>query len=167
MLTRTHEVTLIQSRDQLLNNYVDKALADKIAAMLTDHGVHVYLNERAQAFSGAEQVVVETNAGKYEADLVIVCTGFVANTELLRGQVDMDRRGAIITNEYLQTSDTDIYAAGDACTVHYNPTGKSAYIPLASNAVRQGILAATNILAIYRNIWGLKVLRQWQFLGTL
>lgn len=149
-----HEVTLIQSRDQLLNNYVDKALADKIAAMLTDHGVHVYLNERAQAFSGAEQVVVETNAGKHEADLVIVCTGFVANTELLRGQVDMDRRGAIITNEYLQTSDPDIYAAGDACTVHYNPTGKSAYIPLASNAVRQGILAATNIFGHIQKYMG-------------
>jgi len=149
-----HEVTLIQGRDQLLNNYVDKALADKVAAMLTDHGVLVYLNERAQAFSGAEQVIVETNAGKHGADLVIVCTGFVANTDLLRGQVDMDRRGAIITNEYMQTSDPDIYAAGDACTVHYNLTGKSAYIPLASNAVRQGILAATNIFGHIQKYMG-------------
>ncbi|MFC6171588.1 FAD-dependent oxidoreductase [Loigolactobacillus jiayinensis] len=140
-----HEVTLIQSRDQLLNNYVDKNLADKISTLLTEHGVHVFLNERVQAFNGDEQVVVETDQGTHEADLAIVCTGFVANTELLRGQVEMDRRGAIIIDDYMQTSDPDIYAAGDACVVHYNPTNKAAYIPLASNAVRQGILAATNL----------------------
>ncbi|MFL2029414.1 FAD-dependent oxidoreductase [Loigolactobacillus zhaoyuanensis] len=140
-----HEVTLIQGRDQILNNYVDKPLADKITTLLTDHGVHVYLGERAQSFSGDDQVVIETDKGEHQADLVIVCTGFVPNTELLRGQVDMDRRGAILINDYMQTSDPDIYAAGDACVTHYNPTGKSAYVPLASNAVRQGILAATNI----------------------
>lgn len=140
-----HEVTLIQGRDQILNNYVDKPLADKITTLLTDHGVHAYLGERAQSFSGDDQVVIETDKGEHQADLVIVCTGFVPNTELLRGQVDMDRRGAILINDYMQTSDPDIYAAGDACVTHYNPTGKSAYVPLASNAVRQGILAATNI----------------------
>ncbi|MFD0898070.1 FAD-dependent oxidoreductase [Loigolactobacillus binensis] len=140
-----HEVTLIQGRDQLLNNYVDPALAHKVTNMLVDHGVHVYLNERAQAFSGDEQVIIKTNKGERQADLAIVCTGFVANTDLLRGQVDMDRRGAIIINDYMQTSDPAIYAAGDACVVHFNPTDHPAYIPLASNAVRQGILAGTNI----------------------
>lgn len=45
----------------------------------------------------------------------------------------------------MQSSDPDIFAAGDAAAVHYNPTGKNAYIPLATNAVRQGILVGKNI----------------------
>ncbi|WP_262343205.1 FAD-dependent oxidoreductase, partial [Lactiplantibacillus plantarum] len=48
-------------------------------------------------------------------------------------QVAMDRHGAILINDYVQTSDPDIYAAGDACVVNYNPTGQPAYTPLATN----------------------------------
>lgn len=112
---------------------------------MTDHGVQVFLNERVQGFSGKDEVIIETDQAEHIADLVIVCTGFVANTDLLRGQVETDRRGALLINEYTQTSEPDIYAAGDACVVQYNPTGRTAYIPLASNAVRQGRLAAINI----------------------
>ena len=57
----------------------------------------------------------------------------------------MLKNGAIITDEYMQTSNPDIFAAGDASVVHYNPTGKDDYIPLATNAVRQGILIGHNI----------------------
>lgn len=143
--TTDHEVILLQGPKQLLNNYVDEHLANDIAKRLTDHGVQVFLNERVQGFSGKDEVIIETDQAEHIADLVIVCTGFVANTELLRGQVETDRRGALLINEYTQTSEPDIYAAGDACVVQYNPTGRTAYIPLASNAVRQGRLAAINI----------------------
>ena len=57
----------------------------------------------------------------------------------------MHDNGAIITNEYMQSSDPDIYAAGDSTAVHYNPTGKDAYIPLATNAIRQGTIVGTNL----------------------
>ncbi|MFD1465390.1 FAD-dependent oxidoreductase [Lapidilactobacillus mulanensis] len=140
-----HEVSLIQGPDQLLNNYVDAELAKVIETSLVNHGVHVYDREHAHGFKGTDEVIVETNKGEHAADLAIVSTGFVANTELLRGQVEMDRRGALLIDDYMQTSDPAIYAAGDASAVHYNPTGKTAYIPLATNAVRQGKLAAINL----------------------
>ena len=38
-----------------------------------------------------------------------------------------------------------MYAAGDSATVFYNPTGQHDYIPLATNAVRQGLLVGRNI----------------------
>lgn len=62
----------------------------------------------------------------------------------------MSRNGALLTNEYGQTSDPDIYAAGDARTVHYNPTDTDSYIPLATNAIRQGKLVGINI---FGNRW--------------
>lgn len=45
-----------------------------------------------------------TTAGEYEADLVILCVGFRPNTDLVKGQVDMLPNGAIVVDEYMQTS---------------------------------------------------------------
>lgn len=64
---------------------------------------------------------------------------------MLAGQVDIEKHGSFLTNRYLQTSDSDIYAAGDCCMVRFNPTGQPAYTPLASSAIRQGMLVAHNI----------------------
>ncbi|WP_412989327.1 FAD-dependent oxidoreductase [Pediococcus siamensis] len=163
-----HDVTLIQSNKQILNNYVDECLSDKITDLLKKHGVHVYLNERVQAFHGDDQrdkVVIETSVQEHETDLVIVCTGFMANTELLRGQVEMDRHGAIITNAYMQTSNPDIYAAGDACISHLNPAGTDAYIPLASNAVRQGGLAGKNVFGDIQKCVGTQATSAMELFG--
>lgn len=151
-----HEVTLFQSHDQILNNYISKEISDQAVQLLKDHGVNVLLNHQVTAFTGNDdgELVIETNQGDFNADLAIVGTGFVPNTELLRGQVEMDKHGAIIINDYVQTSDPDIYAAGDSCVVNFNPTGHSAYTPLATNAVRQGALAGANVFGNQQRYMG-------------
>jgi len=151
-----HEVTLFQSHDQILNHYISKDMSDRAVALLKQHGVKVELNHRVTAFTGNDngELVIETNQGDFVADLAIVGTGFVPVTELLRGQVKMDKHGAIIINDYVQTSDPDIYAAGDSCVVNFNPTGRSAYTPLATNAVRQGTLAGMNIFGNIQRYMG-------------
>lgn len=143
-----HDVTLLQGNAQILNNYIDPDMSAQLVAKLKEYGVNVQLNARVEAFeheNEADPVLVQTAQHSYAADMVIVCTGFLANTSLLTGQVAMDRHGAILTNKWMQTSDPNIYAAGDACTAHFNPTGKPAYIPLASNAVRQGYVVGRNV----------------------
>ena len=77
--------------------------------------------------------------------MVIMCVGFRPNTELLKDKVDMLPNGAIEVNEYMQTSNPDIFAAGDSAVVHYNPSQTKNYIPLATNAVRQGMLVGRNL----------------------
>ena len=67
------------------------------------------------------------------------------STELLKDKVDMLPNGAIIVDDYMRTSNPDIFAAGDSCAVNYNPNGGHAYIPLATNAVRMGFLVGKNI----------------------
>lgn len=162
-----HEVTLIQSRDQVLNNYIDKDMSQHVIDLLKEHDVNVYLNERVTGFSRNDdnKVLIETTKDDHTADLVIVCTGFVANTELLRGQVDMDRHGAIIINQYTQTSNPDIYAAGDACTVNFNPTHKPAYMPLATNAIRQGTLAGINVFGDIQKYMGTQATSAMELFG--
>ncbi|AVK61430.1 NADH oxidase [Lactobacillus sp. CBA3605] len=163
-----HDVSLFQSHDQILNNYIGPELSTKAVQLLRDYQVKVYLNERVTGFSDndAGQLVIESSSGDYTADLAIVCTGFVPNTELLRGQVKMDRHGALIINDYVQTSDPDIYAAGDACVVNYNPTGKPAYTPLATNALRQGALAGINVFGDIQPYVGTQATSAMQLFDT-
>ncbi|MFB5266802.1 FAD-dependent oxidoreductase [Paenibacillus enshidis] len=142
------EVTLIDSMDRILNKYLDAEFTDRIENSLKQHGIQLALGQTVNRFEGRDGKVAKviTSAGEYETDLVILCIGFRPNTDLLKGQVDMLPNGAIIVNDYMQTSHPDIYAAGDSCAIHYNPTGKNAYIPLATNAVRMGTLIARNLM---------------------
>ena len=77
--------------------------------------------------------------------MAILAVGFLPNTDLLKGKVDMLPNGAIVVDDYMQASAPGVYAAGDSATVFYNPTGQHDYIPLATNAVRQGLLVGRNI----------------------
>lgn len=141
------EVTLIDSVDRILNKYLDEEFTTVTQASLESHGVKLALGQTVSRFEGENGKVkrVITDKGSYEADLVILCIGFRPSTDLFKGQLDMMPNGAIIVDEYMQTSVKDVYAAGDCCAVKYNPTGEHVYIPLATNAIRMGLLVAKNL----------------------
>lgn len=141
-------VTFIDSADRILNKYLDKSFTDQLEADMTSRGIDLELGQTVEAFRGTGGNVthVVTDKGEFEADLVILCVGFRPNTGLLQGQVDMLGNGAIIVDEYMRTSNPDVFAAGDSCAVYYNPARTHAYIPLATNAVRMGTLVAENLI---------------------
>ena len=143
------DVTFIDSADRILNKYLDRSFTDVIEHELTDRGIHLELGQTVQSFKGENGTVthVVTDKGTFETDLVILCVGFRPSTELLKGQVDMLPNGAIIVDDYMRTSNPNIFAAGDSCAVYYNPARTHAYIPLATNAVRMGTLIGKNLLA--------------------
>lgn len=141
-----HDVTLIDAQDRVMPKYFDSAFTDKIEDEYRAHNVQLALNQKVESFETTDDgVTITTDKEAIDVDLAVLCIGFRPNTDLLAGKVEMAKNGAIITNDYMQTSDPDIFAAGDSAAVHYNPTGKNAYIPLATNAVRQGILVGKNI----------------------
>lgn len=143
------QVTLIDGLSRILNKYLDEPFTNLLEKELVDRGVTLALGENVNEFvadeSGAVTKVV-TASQEFDADMVILCVGFRPNTDLLRGKVDMLPSGAIKVNEYMQSSNPDIFSAGDSTVVHYNPTGKDQYIPLATNAVRQGMLVGQNLV---------------------
>ncbi|HFI0464007.1 TPA: FAD-dependent oxidoreductase [Streptococcus suis] len=141
------EVTLIDGLDRILNKYLDAEFTDVLTEDLRQRNVTVQLNEMVSRFEGENGKVtkVVTDKGSYDADMVIVAVGFRPNTDLLKGKVDMLGNGAIIVDNYMKTSNPDIFAAGDSAAVNYNPNEGHAYIPLATNAVRMGALVGKNI----------------------
>lgn len=142
------EVTLIDAEERILSKYLDTEFTDRIQKSLTDKGIELVLGEKVSRFEGQDGKVtaVVTDKGEYRTDLVILCIGFRPNTALLQGKVDMMPNGAILVDRYMRTSNPDIFAAGDSAAIYYNPTRQNAYIPLATNAVRMGMLVARNLV---------------------
>lgn len=141
------EVSLIDSQERILKRYLDSEFTDAVQKELTDRSIKLILNENVIEFEGTANKAryVVTDKGRYETDLVILCIGFRPNTDLFKGSLDMLPNGAIMVDEYMRTNRQDVFAAGDSCAVMYNPTGRHEYIPLATNAVRMGTLAARNL----------------------
>lgn len=80
---------------------------------------------------------------KVEADLVIQCIGFIKHiTFSWRSQSE---NGALIIDQYCQTSVKDVYAIGGAAAIMNAATGEYQNIDLATNAVKTGVVAASHI----------------------
>lgn len=141
------KVTLIDAEQRILAKYLDKEFTDIAEQEFSSRGVQLVLGEKVQQFHGKDGKVsqVVTEKGSYDADLVILCIGFAPSTKLVQGKLDTLPNGAIIIDEYMRTSQEDVFAAGDCCVVKFNPSGDFRYIPLATNAVRMGTLVARNI----------------------
>jgi len=142
------EVVLVDAEERILSKYFDKEFTDVAEESFKHRGIVIATGEKVVKFEGSNGNVtkVVTDKNEYEADMVIMCVGFLPSTSLFKGQLEMLPNGAIKVDEYMRTSNKDVMAAGDCCSVFYNPLQKERYIPLATNAVRMGTLAGINLL---------------------
>lgn len=141
------EVVLIDGEERIMPKYLDEEFTYHAQKAFTDNGVKLALGEKVDSFITSNDLVthIKTNKATYETDLVIMCIGFRPNDTLYKGVLETTPNGALITNEYMQTSNPDVFACGDNANIIYNPTDEVRYIPLATNAVRMGTLVGLNI----------------------
>jgi len=134
-------VTLIDAEQTILPKYLDNEFTSVAQSTMESHGINLALGEKVQRFEGENGKVskVITDKDEYKADMVIMSVGFMPNTNLFKGKLEMLENGAIKIDKYMRTSEKDVFAAGDCCTVFYNPLKKHQYIPLATNAIRNMI----------------------------
>jgi NADPH-dependent 2,4-dienoyl-CoA reductase/sulfur reductase-like enzyme len=144
---RGKEVTVVDTERQILPKYLDGEFVEAPSKLFAQKGVKFALGESVKSFKGEGGRVkaIVTDKGEYETDLVILCIGFRPNTDLFKGKLDMIANGAIKVDEYMRTSCPDVFAAGDSATVWSNVKRDYDYIPLATNAVRMGMIAARNL----------------------
>lgn len=72
----------------------------------------------------ARQVVL-TDGTKLDADMVLVGVGVKpSNNVTASTQIKLDHQGAIVCNEFMQTTEPDIFAAGDNVSYPYHPLGR-------------------------------------------
>ena len=141
------EVRIIQRGEQLMP-ILDEEMADMLHQKAKEKQVELQLNEEVQSFKGDSRVKsVVTDKGTYPTDLVIIAIGIKPATSFLKNTgIETLPNGAIIINEFMETSIPHVYAAGD-CAAHYNRIKqKNDYIPLGTTANKQGRLAGFNMI---------------------
>ncbi len=146
------ETTIVEFMPQILPRIVDQTLASMVEHHLKENGVTVYTQETARKFEGDDQgkvCKVITDKREIETDLVIMAVGVRPRGELAKDAgLLVSSQGGIVVNQRMQTSDPDIYAAGDCVETYNLISGKKAYAPMGSIANRQGRVVADNLAGI-------------------
>ena len=107
-------VTVIEAQPHIWPRFVDAALAVTFQNFCTAKGVAFHTNDTVLEVRGTGRVSsVKTQSGKeFPCDLVCIGAGIVPNVELAQ-QAGLAVDNGVVVNEYLQSSHSDIYAAGD------------------------------------------------------
>ncbi|HOV37523.1 MAG TPA: FAD-dependent oxidoreductase [Spirochaetales bacterium] len=141
------QVTIVEMAQQVMN-VVDYEIAAEVHQHLKTKHVEFYLNDGVASFEGGDESLTVTlkSGRKIATDLVILSIGVRPDTKLAKAAgLEIGSAGGIKVNPYLQTSDPDIYALGDAIEFPNPITGKPALTFLAGPANKQGRIAADNI----------------------
>ena len=148
-------VTLVEMLDQVMPS-IDFEMAQILHKHLVDNGIKLALGERVQRFEETDGgVTVATDKRAVTADIVILAVGVKPNAELASAcGLETGARGGIVVDEYLRTSDENIYAVGDAVETENFLTHERAVIPLAGPANKMGRMAADNICGMNRRYKG-------------
>jgi NADPH-dependent 2,4-dienoyl-CoA reductase/sulfur reductase-like enzyme/rhodanese-related sulfurtransferase len=143
------KVTVIEALDRPLPSLLDADIAAHVAKHLQARGITISCGERATGFTGDKQGRVRQvvlGDAELEAGLVLLSLGVRPNAGLARDAgLSIGATGGIAVDEYLQTSDPDIYAGGDCVEVVNIMTGKKALVPLGSTANKHGRIIGTNV----------------------
>ncbi|PKM73160.1 MAG: pyridine nucleotide-disulfide oxidoreductase [Firmicutes bacterium HGW-Firmicutes-16] len=141
------KVSIIEMLDQVMAP-LDFEMAQILHENISKNGVELHLGDGVSSFNDTgEMVDITLKSGKnVSAELVILAIGVRPNGELAKGAgLEMNARGGIVVDEYLKTSDPDIYAVGDVIEVGDFIDKSRTMIPLAGPANKQGRIAANNI----------------------
>ncbi|MDR2390826.1 MAG: FAD-dependent oxidoreductase [Planctomycetota bacterium] len=142
---RGKNALLFEAETTSLSSYYDDWFTHDMDGILRDKGIQLHFGEKVREFKGSGKIsAVLTDKGEYQAQMAIMAIGFRPNTVLARDSLETIANGAYKVNRRQETNVSGVYAVGDCATVFSNALKDSAYIALATNAVRGGIIAAHN-----------------------
>lgn len=158
------DVTVVQRGNQVMKT-LDYDMASIIHSKLRSSGINLKLNADVIGFEKTETClnVLLKDDKSIQADMVLLAIGVSPeNTLAKKAGLELGLKGAVVVNDKMETSVTDIYAVGDAVQVKHTVTGNDAVISLAGPANKQGRIAADNICGLdshYKGSMGSSVIK--------
>lgn len=168
------KVSVVEMMDQILPGALSQTLALMAEHECAANNVAVYTSEKVVRLEGENGLVTKVVTDKRElpAQLVIFAAGFIPNSKLAKDAgLEVAPFGGILVDDHLRTSDPRIYAGGDCVSVTNILTGKPGYIPMGSEANRQGRVIGSNLAGVeatfpgYVGTWAVKLFGM-SFCGT-
>lgn len=161
LLKAGKRVVIIERLGHLLPLAMDSEFGDFIAEKLRALNAEILTGVTVKEIIGQKNVegVILDDGTKVYGDLVVVSAGYRANIDLAKKLgLEYNKRFGILVDEYLRTSEKDIFAVGDCAAKRNCFTGEFTQIMLASTAMAEGRLAGSNL-------YDIKVIRK--FMGIL
>jgi len=141
------QVTVLEMEPRVLARVTSKRMSAYYESLHRERGVNIVTRAHASAFQdcGSGGVRVECADGQsFDADIAIIGAGIVPNVELAQA-AGLDCDNGIVVDSRCQTSDANIYAAGD-CTNHPNALlGRRLRLESVPNAMEQARVAVENL----------------------
>ncbi len=160
-------ITIVEFLPQILT-MLDPEMAALVGKHFESKGVKIMTSTKVTEFKGDGSVqTVVTDQGELPADIVITAVGVRPATKLaVESGLKIGPTRAIAVNDQMQTSDPDIYAAGDCAEKKHLLADQPAYLPLGSTANKEGRVAANAICGIddsFPGILGSAVCKVFEF----
>lgn len=141
-------IYLLDMLENILPASLDKDMAGRIERVMRENGVELIMPaiiSSIRSESGRKRVILPNR--ELEVDFVFFATGAKPNVELAqKASLQIGNTGAIAVNQYLQTSDPDIYAVGDCMENWDMITGSKCRHLMVTTAGITGEIAATNLM---------------------
>jgi len=144
------KISIVEMLDHIMPRVIDSDMAEEIEKYIKEKSVDLKLGRKVETIIGNKEVekVKFYSGEEIKAEMVIISGGVEPNADLAKKSgLEMGRFGLKV-NEYLQTSDPDIFAAGDLIEYKSFITGKPMFGQLRPNAVIGGRVAGKNLLGL-------------------
>ncbi len=141
VLSKTKQVTLID-KSNILNTILDKDMSERLKLSIEAMGIIVKEDTIIDKIE-EEKIFIDDEILRF--DTLVIAAGMNANTELAK-QMGLIIDKAIVVNKFMQTSEPNIYACGDAVELNNNIFSSKTLSMQESTAVAQAKVVATNIL---------------------
>ncbi|MDM5187219.1 CoA-disulfide reductase [Bacillus sp. DX4.1] len=160
------DVTLVEMANQVMPP-IDYEMAAYVQEHMENHGVQLILEDGVDAFEEDGTIIRLKSGAKIHTDMIILSIGVQPESSLAKDAgLELGVRGTIKVNETLQTSDSSIYAIGDAIEVKDFVTNSETMIPLAWPANRQGRMLADiihgNTESVYKGTMGTSIAKVFE-----
>jgi NADPH-dependent 2,4-dienoyl-CoA reductase/sulfur reductase-like enzyme/rhodanese-related sulfurtransferase len=124
---------------KILENHVKAHAAD----VITDNAVAAFLSDGKGKLRGVKLA----NGDEIPCELAVVAIGVVPNIAVAKAAgLDIGKRGGVLVDQYMQTSDPDIYAVGDCVEVPQRLSGENVHAPYGDLANLEGRVAGENVV---------------------
>lgn len=150
--TSGKSVAVIDPCQALMANQLPELVAIKLERVMASQGTSICLSDKVESISSvsvpASSINVELASGKVlEVDAVISAAGLKPNTQLAANAGLKVNRG-IVVDEYLQTSNSDVYALGDCAEINGNVLAYLQPALLSANALAKTLLGQSTVLVL-------------------
>jgi NADPH-dependent 2,4-dienoyl-CoA reductase/sulfur reductase-like enzyme len=140
------KIIILEMMDYILSTIFSKNVSKYIERLLEDLGIEIYKNQKVLEISEKPVKGVRTNERFFKGNAVIMAVGVKPNIDFVDESIKIGKYGGILVNEYMNTSNPDIFAVGDCIELKNSIENIITPVQVWPNAFETGKIAGANIV---------------------